>query len=62
MQKTYDMTVRKLNLDSSVENYKKYLIGGFMVFEFLLGSRLKFDMGGISYRMLSINNYKTPIN
>jgi len=60
MQKTYDMTVRKLNLDSSVENYKKYLIGGFMVFEFLLGSLLKFDMGGFSQQqMLSINNYET---
>lgn len=60
MQKTYDMTVRKLNLDSSVENYKKYLIGGFMLFEFLLGSLLKFDMGGFSQQqMLSINNYET---
>lgn len=60
MQKTYDMTVRKLNLDSSVENYKKYLIGSFMVLEFLLGTLLKFDMGGFSQQqMLSINSYET---
>lgn len=60
MQKTYDMTVRKLNLDSSVENYKKYMIAGFMLLEFLLGTLLKFDMGGFSQQqMLSINSYET---
>jgi hypothetical protein len=59
MEKTYETTVRKLNLDSSVENYKKYLIGGFMVMEFLLGSLLKFDMTGFSQaQMMNVNAYE----
>ena len=60
MEKTYETTVRKLNLDSSVENYKKYLIGGFMLMEFLLGNFLKFDMSGFSQaQVMSVNSYES---
>lgn len=59
MQKTYDMTVRRLNIDSSVESYKTYLIGGFMLVEFVLGKWLKLDMEGFTkQQILGMNNYE----
>jgi len=48
MQKTYDDSVRRLSLDSSVQSYKTYLTMGFMGTEFLLGHFLGFDMQGFT--------------
>ena len=59
LQKSYDDTVRRLSLDSNVENYKKYLIGGFMVVEFAFSTWLKFDMKGFTeQQLLSMNSYE----
>ena len=59
MKKTYDSTVRRLSLDSTVENYKTYLIGGFMVTEYILGNFLGFDMQGFTQQqIISMNNYE----
>ena len=59
MEKEYKSSVRKLSLDSSVDNYKTYLIGGFMVTEFLLGNFLGFDMQGFTQQQIvSINSYE----
>jgi len=59
LMQTYDDTVRKLSLDSSVESYKTYLIGGFMTFEFILGNFFKFDMEGFTQQqIISMSSYE----
>jgi hypothetical protein len=44
IENTYEDTLRRLSLDSTVENYKTFLIGGFMATEYALGFFLKFHM------------------
>jgi hypothetical protein len=59
MKKSYDDTVRRLSLDSSVENYKKYMIGAFMLIEFALGKWLNFDMKGYTQQQIvSMSSYE----
>lgn len=57
LEKTYDSTVRSVTLDSSVENYKRYLIAAFMVIEYALGKKL--DMEGFTkQQIVSMNSYE----
>ena len=59
MQKTYESTVRKISLDSTVDSYKKYLNYGFMFVEFVFGYWLNFDMDGFSkQQFISMNSYE----
>ena len=59
MQRTYDSTIRQVNIDSNIENYKSYLITGFYIVEFVLGYWLKFDMQDFTkQQILSMNKYE----
>jgi hypothetical protein len=58
MKDTYESTLRLASIDSSVDEYKQYLIGGFILVEFVLGNWLGFDMEGFTQQQLvSINSY-----
>lgn len=58
MRKTYDIVIKQLNVDSSVETYKNYLVGGFMVCEVGMG-HLGFDMEGFTQQqLLTMHTYE----
>lgn len=59
MQKSYDSTVRKLSLDSTVDSYKQYLTYGFMMVEYVFGNWLGFEMQGFTQQqLLAMNKYE----
>lgn len=59
MEVAYNDCVRRLSLDSSVEEYKKFLIGGFMVVEYVFGNFLGLEMQGFTQQqIISMNSYE----
>jgi len=59
MQKSYDDTVRRLSLDSTVESYKTYMIWGFTLVEYSLGNFLGFDMQGFTQQqIINMHSYE----
>lgn len=58
MKREYEDMVRSLSLDSTVENYKTWLMYGFVGCEFVLGKWLKIDMEGFAaQQMVSMKKY-----
>jgi hypothetical protein len=53
MERSYQNSIRRLSLDSTVDSYKTYMIYGFMGVEFVLGHLFKFDMQGFTQHQLS---------
>lgn len=59
MKRSYESTVKNLSIDNSVESYKQYLIGGFMLVEFVLGNWFNLDMQGFTnQQLLAMNTYE----
>lgn len=59
LQREYDAVLRELSLDSSVEQYKVYLIGAFFLLEYACGNFLGFDMEGFTQQqILSMGTYE----
>lgn len=59
MQRTYDSTIRQVNVDNNIDTYKSYLITGFYITEFVLGYWLKFDMQDFTkQQIVSMNKYE----
>lgn len=58
MKMTYERAVREIHLEDSVESYRTYLIGGFMVMEFVSNNWIGVDLTGFtSQQMLMMNKY-----
>jgi len=59
MKRTYENILRRVTLDTNVDNYKTYLISAFMIIEFVLGFWLKFDMQGFTQQqILNMKSYE----
>jgi hypothetical protein len=48
MQKEYDTTLKQVSIDSTVNDYKRYLFIGFAGVEYIFGQYLGFDMDGFA--------------
>jgi hypothetical protein len=59
MKKSYETTLKRLSLDSSVDGYKQFLIAGFLGAEFVIGNWLNFDMKGFTkQQIVQMNKYE----
>ena len=56
MRLSYNMFVKRLTIDSTVENYKQYMIYGFMAIEMLVGRFTPLNMTGFTMHQQSMMN------
>ena len=57
MLRTYENTIKRVSLDSAVDNYKKYLIAGFVLMEFVTGKFISDASGFAQQQIVSISSY-----
>jgi len=57
MLRTYESTIKRVSLDSAVDNYKKYLIAGFVLMEFAVGKFISDASGFAQQQIVSISSY-----
>lgn len=58
MKRVYEQIIRRVNLDSSVEYYKKFLVGGIVVMELVCTNWLGIDLSGFSQNQKrAMNDY-----
>jgi hypothetical protein len=48
MKRTYERTIRELYLDDAVETYKTYLVGGWIVMEYVCTQFIEIDLAGFT--------------
>jgi len=56
MRRVYDKIIRRVSLDSSVESYKQYIVGGFMVLEWVSTNWLGVDLSGFTQQQSKMMN------
>ena len=56
MKRVYEQIIRQVSLDSSVETYKQYLVGGFMVMEWVSTNWLSLDISGFTQQQMNAMN------
>ena len=56
MEIVYERVIQRVSLDSSVENYRGYLIGGFMVLEWIATNWMAIDLSGFTQHQIKMMN------
>jgi len=56
MKRVYEQVIRRVSLDSSVETYKQYLVGGMMVMEWISVNWVGIDLGGFTQHQIRMAN------
>jgi len=62
MKSTYGRTIKEIHLENNVDSYRTYLVGGFMVMEFVFTNWVGADLTGFtSQQMLVMDKYDTML-
>jgi len=56
MKRVYEQTIRRVSLDSNVDSYKQYIVGGFMVMEWVSTNWLGINLGGFTQQQVKMMN------
>jgi hypothetical protein len=54
MKKTYERTIKELYLDDAVETYRTYLLGGWIVMEYVCTQFLEIDLEGFTLQQIKM--------
>jgi hypothetical protein len=54
MKTTYDSTIKEIHLENNVDSYRTYLVGGFMVMEFVFTNWVGADLTGFTTQQMAM--------